>query len=63
MTKGCCHFFNKPRQPCNYHCKVCKKTGMTPNSLGKFVVVQEEGKAIIKCTGCKSQFSRDELNL
>jgi hypothetical protein len=57
MPLFCC-FNTKPRA-CNAHCKVCKKSGQTPNILGKFVIIENDSEKVI-CTGCKNVFTKEE---
>ena len=57
MKSFCC--FSTERQACNYYCKVCKSSGGVPNILGRFIILDNKN---IFCTGCKSEFPKDELN-
>lgn len=56
------YFFNTKRNACNARCKVCKKTGMNPNLLGKFIVVKNDYTKVI-CTGCQTIIDTKELKL
>lgn len=53
-------FFSTKRKACNYYCKICRKTGETPNILGRFIIQRDTKK--IFCTGCKDEFTKEELS-
>ena len=59
-TPGCFSFLHTKKRPCNYHCKVCKKSGLEPNVLGKFVIMEDN--IHIRCTGCNSKFTKQEAS-
>ena len=54
------NFFSTKRQACNYYCKICRKTGNTPNILGRFII--QHLTNTILCTGCKNEFTKEELS-
>ena len=52
-----CLKLNTKRSGCNYNCKICKKSGKTPNMLGKFTVIDNNN---VLCSGCKNIFTKKE---
>jgi hypothetical protein len=53
-----CFKLNTKRYACNYNCEICKKSGKTPNILGKFIVIDNNN---ILCTGCRIVFIKTTI--
>ena len=53
------NIFSTKSTPCNYYCKICRKTENKPNILGRFILQHLTNNYL--CTGCRNEFTKEEL--